>query len=81
MDCTYYAIPVNNNNFKLLLILAFNKNENKTKLCSISLIKNENIETFSKILEYLKLQIQFAPKIATIDCALLKIVVYLKYSP
>ena len=44
MDCTYYAIPVNNNNFKLLLILAFNKNENKTKLCSISLIKNENID-------------------------------------
>ena len=39
------------------------------------------IETFSKILKYLKLQFQFAPKIVTIDCALLKIVVYLKYSP
>ena len=29
MDCTYYAIPRNNNSYKLLLIIAFNKNEKK----------------------------------------------------
>ena len=73
MDCTCYAIPVNNNNFKLLLIIAYNKIENKTKLCNISLIKNENIETFSKILEFLKKEYQFDPKIMKTDCSLAEI--------
>lgn len=29
MDCIYYAIPRNNDNFKLLLLIGFNKEEKK----------------------------------------------------
>ena len=37
MDCTYYAIPRNNNNFKMLLLIGYNKEEKKTYLGSIVL--------------------------------------------
>ena len=46
MDCTYYAIPNNNNDFLLLIILGFDSIERKTKLIFIGLLKNENIEAF-----------------------------------
>ena len=52
-DCTYYAIPRNNNEFKLLLLIGYNNSENKT-LGAIMLIKNENKETFLSIFNYLE---------------------------
>ena len=54
MDFTYYSIPINNSDYKLLLLIGFNIKEKLSKLCMISIIRNENIETFSTILEYLK---------------------------
>jgi len=63
MDTTYYAIPRNNNCFKLLLILGFNIKENTTAIGSIILIKNENQETFIKIFNYLHSNYEFNPEI------------------
>ena len=37
MDCTYYAIPRNNDNFKLLLLIGFHKEEKRTYLGAIVL--------------------------------------------
>ena len=37
MDCTYYAIPRNNDNFKLLILIGFNKVEKKIYLGAIVL--------------------------------------------
>lgn len=68
MDCTYYAIPQNNHNFKLLIILGFDTVEYKTKLLLISIIKNENIEMFMTILKYLRDNLYYNPKIMTCDC-------------
>ena len=50
MDVTYYATPPNNKKFKLLIILAFNNNLYKTLLCNISIISNENKETYISVL-------------------------------
>lgn len=81
MDCTYYAIPVNNNNFKLLIILVFNIIQHKSKLCLIVLNKNENIETFSIILDYLNKNFNFYPKIFTTDCSIAEIKAIKKVFP
>jgi len=35
IDITYYAIPRNNDNFKLCVILAFNKANRMTELCCL----------------------------------------------
>ena len=53
MDCTYYDIPRNNNQFKLFIIIGYNHEEKKTHLGALILIKNENIETFTAIFNYL----------------------------
>ena len=62
VDCTYYAIPNNNNNYKLLIIMGYDKTDKRSKLLLISLIVNENIETFSVIFNYIKTHYQFKPK-------------------
>ena len=79
MDTTYYAIPRRNNSYKLLLILGFNIKENLTIIGSIILIKNENIETFSKIFEYLITKYRFSPKIINVDCNKAQIIAIKKY--
>ena len=68
MVCTYYAISVNNNN-------------QKTKICLIALIKKENKETFSEILNYLKVNFNFSHKIITIDISLAEIMSIRKTFP
>ena len=62
-DCTYYAIPPNKSKYKLFLILAFNKKKQKSVLCNISIISNENKETFITVLNFLKIKYNFTPKI------------------
>ena len=42
MDYKYYVIPRNNNEFKLLLLIGYNKSEKKSYLGAVVLIKNEN---------------------------------------
>ena len=74
MDCTYYAVPRNNNNYKLLLLIGFNKEENKTYLGAIVLLKNENIETFTIIFNYLQEKYGFTPKCINIDCSSAEII-------
>lgn len=49
------------------ILLAFNKKVNKTLICNICLIKNENYETYKTILLYLKLNYKFNPKVMTVD--------------
>lgn len=36
-------------------------------ICNISLIKNENFETFKNTINYLKLNYQFEPIVMTVD--------------
>ena len=70
IDITYYAIPRNNDNFKLCVIMAFNKENKMTELCSLVLIKNENVETIVEILTFLQKNYNFNPTLITSDCAL-----------
>ena len=81
MDCTYYAIPRNNNQYQLLLIIGFNKQENISYLGSIVLIKNENIETFTSIFNYLKTNYNFAPISINVDCSIAEIISIKKNFP
>ena len=74
MDCTYYAIPRKNNQYKLLFIIGFNNQEKKSYLGSIVLIKNENIETFACIFNYLKTNYNFAPISINVDCYMAEII-------
>ena len=73
MDVTYYATPPNNQNFKILIILAFDNTKYSTVLCNISLILNENKETFFSVLEYLNKRYKFEPKNITTDYSLAEI--------
>ena len=73
VDATYYSIPRNNNNYKLLLLLGFNLLTNKTILGGIFLIKNENKETFMHIFEKLKLEYKFNPNTINLDCNIAEI--------
>ena len=66
-DVTYYCIPPNQYKYKLFVLLAFNKELYRSILCNISLICNENTETFSTLLEYLKNKYDFKPNRITID--------------
>ena len=78
MDCTYYAIPRNNNQYKLFLIIGFNKQENKSYLGSIVLIKNENMELFTCIFNYLKTNYNFAPISINVNCSIIEIISKIK---
>ena len=49
-DVTYYCIPPHNHNYRLFIIMSFNKEKFKSILCNISLISNGNLETFVVIL-------------------------------
>ena len=51
---TYYATPPNSAQNKIMVILAFNSESFKSILCNLSIISNENKETFFTIFEYLK---------------------------
>ena len=66
-DVTYYCVPLNNKKHKLFTTLAFNKRKYHTVLCNLSMIQNENIETFYTVLEHLKNRYNFNPKNITID--------------
>ena len=66
MGVTYYVTPPNNKKFKLLMVLAFNNNLYKTLLCNISIISNENKETFISVLNFLKNRYNFNPGKITI---------------
>ena len=49
------------------ILLAFNKNYNKTVICNITLLKNENFETFDILLKYRKSKYNFHPQIMIVD--------------
>ena len=66
-DITYYAIPRNKSKLKIFILLAFNKDLYKTILCNISLIYNENKETFINIFNFLKNKYNFYPTRITFD--------------
>ena len=70
IDVTYYATPPNNKKFKILIIIAFNRETYNTILCNISLISNENKETFCQVFNYLKNKHLFNPNAVTIDYSL-----------
>ena len=60
-DSTYKCISSQNKRAKLFIILVYNEKLNKTILCALYLIYNENKETFSEIFKFLKLAYQFKP--------------------
>ena len=66
-DVTYYAIPPNQSKYKIFMLVAFNKKLYRTILCNISIIANENKETFITLLTHLKTKYNFIPKKFTID--------------
>ena len=66
-DITYYAIPPNENKYKIFLLLAFNKDLYQTILCNITIINKENKETFITLYNYLRNKYNFVPNKITID--------------
>ena len=66
-DITYYCVPPNNKQYKLFVLMSFNKELYKSTLCNLGLISNENTETFYTILDFLKNKYKFEPKFITID--------------
>ena len=68
MDWIYCAIPRNNNEYKLLLLIGYNNIEKKTSLGTIILIKNENKEAFTVIFKYLISNHNFTLKAINKDC-------------
>ena len=67
LDVTYYVTPPTNKKYKLFVLLAFNKDLFKTIICNLSIIENENKETFVTILEYLKVKYNWLPERISID--------------
>jgi len=67
LDTTYKFIPPQSSGMKLFVIVTYNKKLNKTLLCNLSLIYNENVETIEKLLEFLKDVYNFNPNLITID--------------
>ena len=69
-DATYHCIPPTILKYKLFVISGFNLKDKKIKkinICCYALIPNEKIETYVKLLDVLKNQYKFNPKIFTID--------------
>ena len=66
-DTTYYCIPPQCKSLKMWILLAFNKNKNKVIICNITLLKNENYETFVTLINHLKNTYSFNPGIMTLD--------------
>ena len=67
VDTTFQCIPPQHKGLKLFVILTYNKKLNKTLLCLLALIYNENFETISEIFNFLKKNYNFYPKIITVD--------------
>jgi hypothetical protein len=84
-DTTYHALPCKSTHFKLWILVGFHKGIYKTVLLCISLIKNENEETFFKIFDYLKQRFKFYPNNIRMDLckaeinAASKIILYFFY--
>ena len=74
MHSQFFQIAYNNvilsqiKNFKLYILIAFNNEKQKSELCSLVLINNENIETFNNIYQYLYKKYKFQPTKIIIDC-------------
>ena len=58
---TYYAIPPNQSKYNIFILLAFNRDYFKTILWNISIISNENKETFIILFYFLKNKYTFYP--------------------
>ena len=69
-DITYYAIPRNNNNFKLCVTTVFNRENKMMELSSLILIKFLNLEAIEEILSYLLKNYNFNLIMITSECAL-----------
>ena len=67
MLLTYYTTPPTKNKYKLFVILSFNKNRFCNLLCNLSLIENENKQTFISVLNFLKNKYNFNPHKISID--------------
>ena len=67
MDVKYYSSPPSKVKYKLFVILVFNQQKYKKVLCNLSLIENENAETFITILAHLKNKYNFNPQKLSID--------------
>ena len=61
IDFTYRIVPPGLKNYKFLVIIGFYKSNNKLILYMLALIKHENVENFSKIINLLKLKSDFYP--------------------
>ena len=66
-EVKYYCVPPNNKHYRLFVLMSFNKAKFKITLWNLSLISNEDFETFYTILEYLKNKYKFNPKNITLD--------------
>jgi len=66
MEVTYYATAPINRKYKLMVILAFNKDLFKSIICNLSIIENENTETFIQILIFLNIKYNWKPEKITI---------------
>lgn len=47
VDVTFYSKPTYTKKYKILIIIGFDIEENKSKLVAIILLENENLETFN----------------------------------
>ena len=65
----------------MFLLIAFNKELNKSQLFAISLIQNENKETFNEIYKYLTENFGFNPNIISCDCNQANIIAIRKLYP
>lgn len=65
----------------LFILIAFNKKNNKTELCCISLIQNENKESFYSIYKYLIDNYNLKLSLITCDCNAVHIIAIYKLSP
>lgn len=59
MDYTYKVLPPNIYRFKLIVICGIDLIKNKTVLCSLILLRNENEDTFNNIFGYLAAKYSF----------------------
>ena len=66
-DTTYNCVPPQNKGMKLFIIISYNSKHNKFLLCLLSLIYNENKETFEAIFNFLKYNFGFNPNLFTVD--------------
>ena len=78
-DTTYGVEPPQNSRMKLFIILAYDEKINKILICALSLIYNENLETFKTIFKFLKTIYNFKPKLFTIDLGKAKTIANIFY--